>query len=135
MERQKKFRKAERLKHRKAIGALFDRRSPSFGQYPVRLIYRQSEHGWQGSPVRVAFSVPKRKFPKAVDRNRIRRQLKEAWRLHKPTLYEGLPEHQPTYNFMILYVAKEAVPFSAIEKAIRAMIRRFLKTAGATNRT
>lgn len=135
MKRRKKFRKAERLKHRKAIGALFNGRPPSFGQYPIRLIYRQSEHGWQGSPVRVAVSVPKRKFPKAVDRNRIRRQLKEAWRLHKHTLYAGLPGQLATYDFMILYVAKEALPFSAIEKAVQDMIRRFLKKALATNRS
>ena len=64
MKPKKKFLKAERLKSRKAIERLFSGKSPSFAQYPIRLVFRESEDKGE-VPVQVTISVPKRKFPKA----------------------------------------------------------------------
>jgi|AntRauTorckE5430_2_1112549.scaffolds.fasta_scaffold17898_2 ribonuclease P protein component len=134
MKPRKKILKAERLKSRKAIQRLFSGQSPSFAQYPVRLIFRESEH-YAEAPVRMTVSVPKRKFPKAVDRNRIRRQVREAWRLNKHRLYKRLPADATSFDFVLLYVAKEPLPFAQIEQAIQVMIRRFLKKQRSANPT
>lgn len=122
-----RLQKSERLKSRKAIGRLFSGKSPSIGQYPLRLIYRVAEEPLGDAPVQCTFSVPKRKFPKAVDRNRLRRQLREAWRLRKDRLYGGLPAKAPQYNFILLYVAAERLPYADIDRALRGLIKRFLK--------
>ena len=134
MKPMKKIFKAERLKSRKAIQRLFSGQSPSFAQYPVRLIFRESEH-YTEVPVRMTVSVPKRKFPNAVDRNRIRRQVREAWRLNKHRLYKKLPADANNFDFMLLYVAKEPLPFAQIEQAVQVMIRRFLKKQRPANPT
>jgi len=132
MKPEKKFLKAERLKSRTAIKRLFSGQSPSFGQYPLRLIFRESEQVAE-APVRVTISVPKRKFPRAVDRNRIRRQVREAWRLNKHRLYQKLPAEGPAFDFVLLYVAKTPVPYTELEKAVQIMIRRFLKKQRPAN--
>lgn len=120
------FHKSERLKSHKAIEALF-KQGQSFGQYPLRLVYTPWETGDHKSPIQVSVSVPKKKFPKAVDRNRIRRQIKEAWRLNKNWLYKKLPPESPAAALMIIYVAKESLPYEEIERVVRIMSRRFLK--------
>lgn len=121
------FHREERLKSHKAIGNLFSRSSASFGQYPLRLIYRPAEEARSAYPVQFTVSVPKRKFPKAVHRNRIRRQVREAWRLNKHRLYSQWPEHAPPYAFMMLYAAKEPLPYAEIERAVQIAIKRFRK--------
>lgn len=120
------FKRAERLKSRKIIGALFSN-GHSFGQYPLRLIWKKAEGRKHSFPIQCTVSVPKKKFPKAADRNRIRRQVKEAYRLHKHWVYEALEGHDTQYAFMILYVAKEALPYEDIEQAMKKMLSRFLK--------
>jgi ribonuclease P protein component len=52
--------------------------------------------------VRIGFSVPKKKFKKAVQRNRMKRLLREAWRLNKTSLYEAIPEKDQLHIFLIL---------------------------------
>jgi ribonuclease P protein component len=120
------FKRAERLKSRKAIELLF-RKGASFGQYPLRLVYLPLQEQPEGHMVKIAVSVPKKKFAKAVHRNRIKRQIREAWRLHKSILYKKLPPQSPPFAFMIIYVAKEAVSYQEIEQAVKSMIFRFAK--------
>lgn len=55
----------------------------------------------EASPVRVGFTVPKKKFRKAVERNRVKRLLREAWRLNKHTLYTVVPEDSQLHIFLI----------------------------------
>ncbi|HMQ47987.1 MAG TPA: ribonuclease P protein component [Saprospiraceae bacterium] len=119
------FHKEERLKSEKTIGQLF-KTGASFGQYPLRLVFLAEEKGQGVYPVKITFSVPKKKFPKAVQRNRLKRLMREAWRLNKNRLYREMKEHTPGYAFMVLYTGSEAASFAVIEKNMRNMIRRFL---------
>lgn len=120
------FQRGERLKSRKVIGALF-KTGKSFGQYPLRLVYMPMEERRSAFPAQFAVSVPRKKFPGAVARNRIRRQLREAWRLNKHRLYRALEKEERQYALMAIYVAQETLPFAEVERAVQQMIRRFLK--------
>ncbi|MCB0572442.1 MAG: ribonuclease P protein component, partial [Phaeodactylibacter sp.] len=68
------FDRGERLKSRKVIGQLF-KDGKSFAQYPLRLVYLPVPERRSTFPVQFTVSVPKKKFPSAVHRNRIRRQV------------------------------------------------------------
>jgi ribonuclease P protein component len=71
----------------------------------------------------LAISVSKRSFKTAVARNRIKRQIREAYRLHKAELHEKLGERQVA--LMLIYIAKEALPYSEMEAGVKKMIRKF----------
>lgn len=120
------FKREERLKSAKAIGRMFQE-GQSFGMYPLRLVWLKTEGPPGGFPVQFALSVPKKNFKSAVARNRIRRKVREAWRLNKHRLYEKVETGSGQWAFMVLYTAKEDLPFVQIEDVMKAVIRRFIK--------
>lgn len=121
-----RFRPGEHLKSRRVIRGLFQG-APSFVQYPLRLVWQPMETRRSPFPIQMALSVPKRRFRSAVQRNRLRRRMREAYRLHKSWLYQKLEEEERQLAFMIIYVGKEELPFEQIQGATRRMLRRFLK--------
>ncbi len=131
-----KFLKEERLKSQKTISLLF-KEGRSFTCYPLRLVYAEVEITADAPfPIQFSVTVAKRNFKRAVDRNVLRRRIREAYRLHKDTLYrflQNLPDNSDMKNkhfaFMVMYVAKEELPFNEIEKGIKKMIYKFEKTA------
>jgi len=120
------FTKAERLCSRKAIERLFSE-GRSFAKYPLRLVWLPLEVDPQATyPVQVAMSVPRKKFKKAVNRNRIRRLMREAYRINKHRLYQELQLEEEQYAIMLIYTAVEELPLKQIEDSIQNIIRRFL---------
>lgn len=112
--------KTERLKSRKLIKKLFEE-GISIKNYPFRLVYIVTET----SPIKSSFSVPKRNFKKAVDRNRIKRLIKEAYRLEKKNLFRT-----PSFNcvFMITFLGKKEPTFSEAQKKIGELLKLFIET-------
>lgn len=117
-----KFSKKEKLKSRKAIEQLFQARQ-SVHVFPLRLIWRKLDHPLSQSPAQFAVSVPKRVFPKAVDRNRIKRIIREVYRLNKVEFYEALPKGDGQYGCMFLYSGKRAPTFKEIEQSFKKLIK------------
>ena len=77
------LKKTERLCSKKAIDSLFNGTdSKSLSAYPIRVVYRHTEE----AGFRILVSVSKKRFRHAVDRNRVKRQLREAYRLNKHLL-------------------------------------------------
>jgi len=111
------FRKEERLCKRKIIQELFEKGS-SFYLHPFKVyILRQFE-----SPVhQVLISVSARNFKRAVDRNLIKRRIREAYRLHK----SKLPEGKLVLGFV--YSAKEILSFRDIQQKMILSIARIEK--------
>lgn len=122
-----KLRRSERLKSRSAIQALFSGKSASVSAYPLKLVYARAEPIRGGYPIQVAVSVPKRRYKRAVDRNRIKRLMREAYRKQKADLYARLPVGAPQYAWMVIYVGKEEESLQRIEKRMRRVTEKFLR--------
>ena len=94
-----KLSKQERACGKKLTEALFcGANSRSFAAFPLRVVYLvqpllQAENP-EKAAAQMMVSVPKRKFKHAVDRNRVKRQLREAFRKNNPLLYDTLPQGQ-----------------------------------------
>ncbi len=112
--------KQERLKHRKLITQLFSE-GKSIKVFPLRMVYLQVEH-YSSFPVQCGVSVPKRNFKKAVSRNKIKRLLRESYRLQKNIVYS---EVKKPYVFMISYLAKEELPYAVIKSSMEKLLIKF----------
>lgn len=109
------FPKSERLYKKKDIQELFDKGS-SFYLYPFRVILqKQSESNIN----QVLFSVSKKNFKRAVDRNLIKRRMREAYRLNK-----SLIASQSTYQIAYIYTAKDILEFNQIRDKMIASFKR-----------
>lgn len=122
------FKKGERLSRKKSISSLFQS-GRSVMSYPLRLLYNRTEAGQ--FPAQVAISVPKRLFKKAVDRNLLKRRIKEAYRLQKPEFYALLGEENTRLNLVIQYQHREILDYqtiqSGLQKGLKKMIRKIHK--------
>ena len=104
------FRKAERLNSTKQIEALF-KSGKSFVAYPLRAIYLiRKEERQDCAPVNILISVPKKKFKRAVKRNRVKRLVREAYRLNRTLLYSILEGKENIQVDMALIYLKEELP-------------------------
>ena len=125
------FTKEERLSSLKLIKALFDNGS-SFLLYPYRIIYLPAPV-LQKHPLTVLISVPKKKFSRAVDRNRIKRLIKEAFRLNKKEhFYPLLPKTQNGLLLVIQYIAPEILSQEILESKLKSVFLK-LKTEDEKN--
>ncbi|NET31604.1 MAG: ribonuclease P protein component [Cyanothece sp. SIO1E1] len=120
------FRKEERLKSRKTIDKLF-KSGQSFGQFPLRVVWMELETPMGKSPVQFALTVPKKKFKRASDRNRIRRLIREAYRLQKTHFYDHLPEQLEQLAMMVIFTGKEMPDYETVEVAMKQLLRRLAK--------
>jgi len=114
------FKKKERLTGKKLIGELFGM-GQSMLVYPVKAVYFDTEI-ITDSPAKAAFSVNKKNFRRAVDRNFLKRRMKEIYRLNKNDFYQNLGDKK--LAVMFIYVAKEILPYSTIEKSIKTIINK-----------
>lgn len=120
-----KFTKAERLSSKKEITALFNE-GKSFAISHIRVVYRflpkQEER-----PNAILVSVPKKYFKHAVDRNLLKRRIREAYRLNK-----GLLQSMPArVEFMLLYQKRRIATFAEIEEIVKKALERILAEACA----
>ena len=118
------FPKAEHLCSKKLIERLFNKQSASFGIYPLRLTWLAAP-ARTTAPPQVLITVPKRTFKRAVDRNRLKRLVREAYRLTKYHLTEAENGH-PVAVLGILYTGKEKSELPLLEKKLISGLNRLL---------
>lgn len=89
-ERRHTLNKAERLCSKKLIERLFAGGNSSFPAFPLRVVYMWLSPEESEAKVSIMTSVPKKRFKHAVKRNRVKRQIREAYRLNKHILLDAL---------------------------------------------
>ena len=118
------FRKRERMVSLKLIESLFGGGcSQSVAAFPLRAVYMLSERQRDDAPVQLLISVPKKRFHHAVDRNRVKRQVREAFRQHKDLLCQVVPEGQRLL-LAFIWLSDEHRPSKEIEGRIVSLMRR-----------
>ena len=115
------FKKSERMTSIKTIEQLFGGGARSVSAFPVRAVYRCNPETEE--PVNVLISVSKRHFHHAVDRNRAKRQIREAYRLNKDVLLKPLTEKQVQISLAFLWMADQPQPSAKVNQSICRLLQ------------
>jgi len=115
------YNKYEKLKSRKLIKQLFED-GKAISVFPLRLVYLKTNHDGKYL-LQTGVSVSKRNFKLAVDRNRIKRMMREVYRLNKAKFYNSISEK---YIFMFIYLGKKEMDYHKLDKKMNELIDSFL---------
>ena len=118
------FGKEERLCSKRVIDELFQNGS-SLKEYPLRVIYKELETA--STTAQVLISVPKKRFGKAVSRNRIKRLIREVYRLSKPELLENWENQGKYFAVAFVYIGNEIPNYDNLMLAMQRALNK-LKT-------
>ncbi|MEC3906238.1 ribonuclease P protein component [Tamlana sp. 2201CG12-4] len=119
--------KKEKLKSKKLIDQLFTE-GQSVSAFPLRLVFLPTTFE-DNLIAKTGVSVSKRNFKTAVSRNRIKRLMREAYRLNKAVYFNNL---ETQYAFMILYIGKDKPTFTQIETKMNILFKKFLSKVSET---
>lgn len=116
------FKKAEKLCSIKDIELLYKQGS-SKTFYPLKIFWRENKFESK-YPARVLITVPKRLYKRAVDRNLMKRRIREAYRHAKPNFYTELLNKELQLDVLIMYVGKEKEDFTVVQKSLEGAIKK-----------
>lgn len=116
------FHKAERLCSKKIMDKLFTEGKTIF-VFPVKIVYLETSL-LSKFPVQAAFTVGKRNFKRAVQRNLIKRRMREAYRLNKQQFYAEIGEKQVAVFF--IYTGKTISEYKQIESSVKKGLKKLL---------
>ncbi len=113
------FGKTEKLKSVKRFAQLFEE-GKSISGYPLKLIYVRIEN--QEVSIKAGVTVPKRNFKSAVDRNKVKRLLREAYRRNKAIVFNNTDAN---FAFLFLYLGKEMPSFGQLDEKMKQVLNKF----------
>ena len=121
------FRKKERIVSNLLIETLFEKgNSQSLAAYPLRAVFLKTERQQGHAPAQILISVPKKKFKHAVDRNRVKRQIREAYRHHKQLLSDCISDDQELL-IAFIWLSDSHCPSNEVEKRMISLLQRIAK--------
>ena len=115
------FHKTERLKSKIIFDELISSGS-SVKKYPFILVWKKLNVD-QIYPIKIAFSVSKKRFPLAVDRNEMKRKIREAYRLKKSGIYANLKNN---YAVLLIYTTEEKIKRDLLENKLSLVFESFI---------
>jgi len=119
------YNKNEKLKSRKQLDELFAS-GKSVSAFPVKIIFSETKELYD-VPVKAGVSVSKRYFKKAVSRNRIKRLLRECYRLHKQPLLDICKTNGKQFNLFILYLDKTLPDYTLLNEKVQQALEKLVK--------
>lgn len=118
------FTKQERIVSKKLIEALFaGNGSHSLAAFPLRVVYMKCQRPADSPPVQILISVPKRHFKHAVDRNRAKRQIREAYRLNKQLLTDHLADDEQL-AIAFIWLSDQPLPSTKVASQVKNLLKR-----------
>jgi len=122
------FRKDERLCSKILIDEIFEK-GKKLKTFPFIVTYLKldSQHQDWKQPVKIVISVPKRKVRLASSRNKLKRRIKEAYRLNKTNFYDTLKTNDTNLALFLVYIGKENETYSYIESKLKVLLTDILK--------
>ena len=117
------FTKAERLTGKTALDSLFHT-GKTFNSFPFKVMWLKADA--TRAQAQIVISVPKRLFKRAVDRNLLKRRIREAYRKNKAFFYEALGDKK--VHFLVIYTSKTIMEYKEIEDKIIDVLQRLNKT-------
>ena len=123
--------KVERLDKKKIIEKMFAGGSRSFSVFPLRVVYLPVEE--LEADASILISVSKRRFKRAVKRNRVKRQIREAYRVNKHELLNILVERKCRLAIAFIYLSDQLVESSIIVDRMRIALVRITEKMAAPN--
>ena len=114
------FSSSEKLKHKKHIDLLFSK-GMAINHPPIRLIYVPIPSA-ENEKYKIGVSVPKRNFKKAVERNYLKRLLRETYRKNKYLLPNNINQ---SYALMFIYLGRKTTSYNALEGKMQKILVQF----------
>jgi ribonuclease P protein component len=121
------LRKNERLYERKAIEEVFEK-GKSVKEMPIRTLWLAKKTD-KGPYLKAAFSVPKKNFKRAVDRNLLKRRMREAYRKNKELIADTFKSNEKECKIMFIYSSNTIANYAEIESKIILTLQRLLQYA------
>lgn len=112
----------EKLKSKKLIDQLFIE-GKSVSNYPIKLIFLKTELPFDVT-IQAGVTVPKKNFKNAVKRNRIKRLLRESYRLNKDLIFNN---SEGGFAFLFIYLGRKMPEYQEIDENLQAVLHKFKK--------
>lgn len=118
--------KSERISSQLTIDRLFSGSNPSVMAYPFRVVYMPQSGNT--APPSILISIPKRRLHHAVDRNRMKRLVREAYRRQKHTLCQALAEQQASVAIAFVCISTTTVAYNTVYASVGKALARIVDT-------
>ena len=117
--------KKDKLKSKKLIEKLF-KEGKNISNYPIKLVYLKA-HLPQDIEIQAGVTVSKKNFKTAIKRNRIKRLLRESYRMNKHVVFNN---KEGSFAFMFLYIGKEMPQYHMVEESMKKILQKFIIQIG-----